>query len=106
MRKARLDKIATIEDLAQVARRRIPKITLGYLESGPGGEIALRRNREARDRVGNLTELRSRVARASRKNPNFGHRPRERSVRRARYCRFSVIHRRRFAGSTSIWRAK
>jgi len=33
MTKARLDKIATIEGLAQVARRRIPKITLGYLES-------------------------------------------------------------------------
>ena len=33
MTKARLDKIATIEDLAQVVRRRIPKITLGYLES-------------------------------------------------------------------------
>ena len=33
------------------------------------------------------------VARASRKNPNFGDRPRERSVRRTRYCRFSVIHR-------------
>ena len=33
MTKARLDKIATIEDLTQVARRRIPKITLGYLES-------------------------------------------------------------------------
>ena len=47
MTKARLDKIATIEDLVHVARRRIPKITLGYLESGTGGEIALRRNREA-----------------------------------------------------------
>ena len=33
---ARLDKTATIEDLAQVAQRRIPKITLGYLEIGPG----------------------------------------------------------------------
>src|SRR5271154_738011 len=51
MRKVRLDKIATIEDLAQVARRRIPKITLGYLESGTGAEIALTRNREALDRV-------------------------------------------------------
>ena len=51
MRKARLDKIATIKDLAQVARRRIPKITLGYLESGTGGETALRRNREALDQV-------------------------------------------------------
>jgi (S)-mandelate dehydrogenase len=51
MRKARLDKIATIEDLAHVARRRIPKITLGYLESGTAGEVALRRNREALDRV-------------------------------------------------------
>jgi isopentenyl diphosphate isomerase/L-lactate dehydrogenase-like FMN-dependent dehydrogenase len=51
MRKARLGKIATIEDLAQVARRRIPKITLAYLESGTGEEIALRRNREALDRV-------------------------------------------------------
>jgi hypothetical protein len=34
MTKARLDKIATIEDLAQVAQHRIPKITLGYLEIG------------------------------------------------------------------------
>jgi hypothetical protein len=36
MTKARIDKTATIEDLAQVAQRRIPKITLGYLESGTG----------------------------------------------------------------------
>jgi hypothetical protein len=36
MTKARLDKTATIEDLAQVAQRRIPKITLGYLEIGTG----------------------------------------------------------------------
>jgi hypothetical protein len=67
MTSGRLDKIATIEDLAHVSRRRIPKITLGYLESGPGGEIALRRNREALDRVGNLTELRSRGASTSEK---------------------------------------
>jgi hypothetical protein len=47
MKKARLNKIAAIEDLVHVARRRIPKITLGYLESGTGGEIALRRIRAA-----------------------------------------------------------
>jgi hypothetical protein len=35
MTKVRLDKIAPIEDLVvRVARRRIPKITLGSLESG------------------------------------------------------------------------
>ncbi|GLQ50033.1 alpha-hydroxy acid oxidase [Dyella flava] len=51
MTRGRLDRIATIEDLADVARRRIPDITLGYLESGTGGEVALRRNREALDRV-------------------------------------------------------
>jgi len=36
MTKARLDKTATIEDLAQVAQRRIPKTTLGYFEIGTG----------------------------------------------------------------------
>ena len=36
MTKARLDKIATIEDMAQVAQHRIPNITLGYLEIGTG----------------------------------------------------------------------
>jgi hypothetical protein len=36
MTKARLDKTATIEDLAQVAQRRIPKTTLGYFAIGTG----------------------------------------------------------------------
>ena len=36
MTKARLDKTAAIEDLAQVAQRRIPKTTLGYFEIGTG----------------------------------------------------------------------
>jgi (S)-mandelate dehydrogenase len=51
MRRNRLETAATIEDLARVARQRIPKITLGYLESGTGSELALRRNREALDKV-------------------------------------------------------
>jgi hypothetical protein len=67
MTRSRLDSIATIEDLSHVSRLRIPKITSGYLESGTGGEIASRRNREALDRVGNLTELRSRDASTSEK---------------------------------------
>ena len=36
MTTARLDKTATIKDLAQVAQRRIPKTTLGYFEIGTG----------------------------------------------------------------------
>ena len=36
MTTARPDKTATIEDLAQVAQRRIPKTTLGYFEIGTG----------------------------------------------------------------------
>jgi hypothetical protein len=36
MTTARLGKAATIEDLAQVAQRRIPKPTLGYFEIGAG----------------------------------------------------------------------
>ena len=36
MTTARLDKTATIEDLAQVAQRRIPKTTLGISKSGTG----------------------------------------------------------------------
>ena len=36
MTKARLDKTATIEDLAQVAQRRIPKTTLRYFGIGTG----------------------------------------------------------------------
>ena len=72
MRKARLDTIATIEDLAQVARRRIPKITLGYLESGTGGEIALRRNREALDRVTLVPQYMRDVRPRSARTPVFG----------------------------------
>jgi hypothetical protein len=37
MTKARLDETATIEDLTQVAQRRVPKTTLGYFEIGTGG---------------------------------------------------------------------
>jgi hypothetical protein len=36
MTKARFDKTATIEDLTQVAQRRIPKTTLAYFEIGTG----------------------------------------------------------------------
>jgi hypothetical protein len=36
MTTARLDKTTTIEDLAQVAQRRIPKTTLGYFGIGTG----------------------------------------------------------------------
>ena len=36
MATARRDKTATIEDLAQVAQRRIPKTTLGYFGIGTG----------------------------------------------------------------------
>jgi hypothetical protein len=36
MTTARLDKTATIEDLAQVAQRRIPKTALGYFGIGTG----------------------------------------------------------------------
>ena len=36
MTTARLDKTATIEDLTQVAQRRIPKTTLGDFEVGTG----------------------------------------------------------------------
>jgi hypothetical protein len=36
MTTARPDKTATIEDLAQVAKRRIPKTTLGYSKIGTG----------------------------------------------------------------------
>ncbi|ACB96208.1 alpha-hydroxy acid oxidase [Beijerinckia indica] len=51
MFKSSLQKVPRIEDLALITRRRVPKITLGYLESGTGEEVALRRNREALDRV-------------------------------------------------------
>ncbi|MHA6645356.1 alpha-hydroxy acid oxidase [Mesorhizobium sp. A623] len=42
---------ATIEDLARIARRRVPRMALGYLESGTGAELALKRNRDALDNV-------------------------------------------------------
>jgi len=42
MTTARLDKTATIEDLAQVAQRRIPKTTLGYSKSAPACWTSLR----------------------------------------------------------------
>jgi isopentenyl diphosphate isomerase/L-lactate dehydrogenase-like FMN-dependent dehydrogenase len=51
MNKARLDEIATIQDLAQVVRRHIQKVTLGYLESGAIGKAVLRRNHEALDPI-------------------------------------------------------
>lgn len=42
---------ATIEDLARIARRRMPAIECGYLESGTGAELALARNRAALDAI-------------------------------------------------------
>ncbi|TJW03846.1 MAG: alpha-hydroxy-acid oxidizing protein [Mesorhizobium sp.] len=42
---------ATIEALAWIARRRMPAIACGYLESGTGAELALARNRAALDAI-------------------------------------------------------
>lgn len=50
-------RIASIGDLREVARKRIPKPFFDYLESGSFDEITLRRNREALDTI----ELRQHV---------------------------------------------
>ena len=52
-----LSRIASIGDLREVARKRIPKPFFDYLESGSFAEITLRRNRDALD----STELRQHV---------------------------------------------
>jgi hypothetical protein len=51
MAHVRVQNAATIDDLARIARRRVPRMALGHLESGTGEEFALKRNREALDSV-------------------------------------------------------
>src|SRR5689334_9898170 len=47
----RLAKAATIADLREVARRRVPRAVFDYTDGAAGAEISLRRSREAFERV-------------------------------------------------------
>jgi L-lactate dehydrogenase (cytochrome) len=55
----RLARAATIGDLREIARRRVPRAVFDYADGAAGAEISLRRSREAFDRV----EFRPRVLR-------------------------------------------
>jgi L-lactate dehydrogenase (cytochrome) len=55
----RLSRAATIEDLREIARRRVPRAVFDYTDGAAGAEISLRRSREAFERV----EFRPRVLR-------------------------------------------
>ena len=44
-------RIVNIEDLRQLARRRLPKVVFDYLDGGAEGEVTLRHNREAFEAV-------------------------------------------------------
>jgi isopentenyl diphosphate isomerase/L-lactate dehydrogenase-like FMN-dependent dehydrogenase len=48
---ARLARAVTIEDLRELARRRVPRIVFNYIDGGAEGEFTLRENRRAFDRV-------------------------------------------------------
>lgn len=54
-----LDRVASIEDLRMIARRRVPRPFFDYVESGSFGQLTLARNRDALDRL----ELRQTVMR-------------------------------------------
>ncbi len=55
----RLARVLSVDDLARIARRRLPKGVMGYLEGGGEGEVSLRRNLAAFDEI----ELHPRVLR-------------------------------------------
>jgi L-lactate dehydrogenase (cytochrome) len=44
-------RVVNIEDLRELARRRVPKIVFDYIDGGADGEITMRKNRCAFDRV-------------------------------------------------------
>ena len=44
-------RVVNIEDLRQLARRRLPKVVFDYLDGGAEGEVTLRHNRQAFDAV-------------------------------------------------------
>jgi isopentenyl diphosphate isomerase/L-lactate dehydrogenase-like FMN-dependent dehydrogenase len=47
----KLDAVATIEDLAKIARRRMPKFAFNYLDGGAGDDKGVMRNRQQLDRI-------------------------------------------------------
>jgi L-lactate dehydrogenase (cytochrome) len=47
----RLARAATVADLREIARRRVPRAVFDYTDGGAGAEISLRRSREAFERV-------------------------------------------------------
>jgi L-lactate dehydrogenase (cytochrome) len=47
----RLQRAASIDDLREQARRRVPRAVFDYTDGGAGREVSLRRSREAFDRV-------------------------------------------------------
>src|SRR5205085_1414511 len=44
-------RVVNIEDLRQLARRRLPRVVFDYLDGGAEGEVTLRENRRAFDAV-------------------------------------------------------
>ena len=44
-------RVVNIEDLRQLARRRVPQVVFDYLDGGTEGEVTLRENRRAFDAV-------------------------------------------------------
>lgn len=47
----RLARCLSLDDVERLARRRVPRAVWDYVEGGSDGEVAMRRNREAFDRV-------------------------------------------------------
>ena len=47
----RLSRVVNIDDLRELARRRLPRIVFNYLDGGADGEWTLRENRRAFDRI-------------------------------------------------------
>ena len=64
----KLDAVATIEDLAKIARRRMPKFAFNYLDGGAGDDKGVMRNRQQLDRIA----LRPALARGVTPNSNDG----------------------------------
>src|SRR5881227_2693657 len=69
---ADLNKLVSIEDLRQVARRRLPRAIFDFFDGGAEDEVTLRENRAAFERVRLLPKVLVNVASIDMKFPLLG----------------------------------
>src|SRR5690606_22498459 len=74
MHAAKLESAHNIDDLAELARRRLPRIVFDFLEGGAEDELTLRENREAFNRWRLMPEILKGNVKRSLEIELFGHR--------------------------------